>query len=320
MSRGVEGGRPVMERSVVIPVYNAADCLKELHRRLSKSLSGLTGSFEIVLVDDASRDDSWSVIAQIAKEDRRVTAVRLSRNFGQHAAITAGLRECTGDWAVVMDCDLQDPPEDIPRFWSKAQEGFDIVLGRRRERQHSAFRRAAARLYFRLLGIFNRTVFDSSYGSFSIISRRVIDAFLRLGDGSRHYLLMLYWLGFVRADIDYDHGDRFAGRSAYRLRSLIRHALDGLFFQTTVLLRWIIHAGFAVSTLGMLTAAYIVYRYLTSTALPGWTSLAVLILVVGGFTIISVGVAGLYIGEIFEQVKARPLYVVSRRIVRGIEE
>jgi dolichol-phosphate mannosyltransferase len=310
----------VIELSVVIPVYNAAGCLGELHRRLITSVSGLTSSFEIVLVDDGSRDGSWSEVAHIAKEDPRVTAVRLSRNFGQHAAITAGLQECRGQWAVVMDCDLQDPPEDIPRLWSKAQEGFDIVLARRRERQHSVFRQAAARAYFRLLGLFNRTAFDSAYGSFSLISRRVIDAFLRVGDGSRHYLLMLYWLGFARGDIDYDHGNRFAGRSAYRFRSLVKHALDGLFFQTTVLLRWIIYAGFAVSILGMTIALYIIFRYLTHSALPGWTSLAVLILVVGGFTIISVGVTGLYIGEIFEQVKARPLYVVGRRIVRGIEQ
>jgi dolichol-phosphate mannosyltransferase len=308
-----------VELSVVVPVYNAASCMSELHRRLTETLGRLTSSFEIVLVDDGSRDGSWAAIAQLAKEDPRVRALRLSRNFGQHAAITAGLQDCQGAWAVVMDCDLQDPPEEVPRLWQRAQDGVDIVLARRRQRQHSAFRRAAARLYFMLLGLFNRTAFDSAYGTFSIISRRVIDTFLLVEDGSRHYLLMLYWLGFERAAIEYDHGDRFAGHSTYRLRALIKHALDGIFFQTTVFLRWIIYAGFALSMTGLAMAAYIVYRYFRSTALPGWTSLAVLILVVGGCTIISVGVAALYIGKIFEQVKGRPLYVVSRRIIHGVE-
>ena len=132
-----------VELSIVVPVYNAAGCMAELHRRLTAMLNRLTSSFEIVLVDDGSRDDSWGAIAQLAKDDPRIRAVRLSRNFGQHAAITAGLHECQGAWAVVMDCDLQDPPEDIPRLWDRAQEGVDIVLARRRERQHSRFRRAA---------------------------------------------------------------------------------------------------------------------------------------------------------------------------------
>lgn len=309
-----------IEVSVVVPVYNAAGCLSELHRRLTGTLGRLTSSFEIVLVDDGSLDGSWAAIAQLAKDDPRVRALRLSRNFGQHAAITAGLKECEGAWAVVMDCDLQDPPEEIPRLWHRAQEGVDIVLARRRQRQHSLFRRAAARLYFTLLGLFNRTVFDSAYGTFSIISRRVIDTFLRVEDGSRHYLLMLYWLGFERAAIEYDHGDRYSGESTYRLRTLIKHALDGIFFQTTVFLRWIIHAGFLLSATGLALAAYLVYHYFRSGALEGWTSLAVLILIIGGFTIVSIGVAALYIARIFEQVKGRPLFVVSRRIVHGVEQ
>jgi polyisoprenyl-phosphate glycosyltransferase len=310
----------VIDLSVVVPVYNAADCLRELHRRLTDVLSGLNCSYEIVLVDDRSRDASWAVTSGLARADVHVRALQLSRNFGQHAAITAGLAECEGEWAVVMDCDLEDPPEDIPRLWAKAREGFDVVLGRRLHRRHSSLRRLGARGYSWLLARFNRMPTDSAHGTFSVISRRVIDAFLKVGDRARHYLHLLAWLGFDTAHVDYEHGERFAGRSSYRLRSLLRHAADGVFFQTTVLLLWIVYAGFAVATLGGLLAMWVVYEYFSTTLLPGWASLAVLVLVLSGVVIVSVGVVGLYVGKIFDEVKDRPLYVVGRRIVKGVEQ
>jgi dolichol-phosphate mannosyltransferase len=217
-----------------------------------------------------------------------------------------------------MDCDLEDPPEEIPRLYAKALEGWDVVLARRKARHHSLPRRLAARAYFTVLGIFNRTRFDHEYGTFSVITRKVITAYLEMKESARHYLLLLYWLGFPTASVDYEHGTRFAGRSAYGIRRLLQHALDGVFFQTTVLLRWIVYLGFAVALSGFGLAAWLVERYLVRSALPGWTSLAVLILVVGGVIIMSVGVAGLYIGRIFEEVRARPLYVVSETVVDGV--
>jgi dolichol-phosphate mannosyltransferase len=310
----------VIDLSIVVPVYNAEGCLRELHRRLTAALTALGCSYEIVLVDDRSRDASWAVTAALARTDDHVRAVRLSRNFGQHAAITAGLAECEGDWAVVMDCDLEDPPEDIPRLYARAREGFDVVLGRRLRRRHSWARRAGAHVYARLLTSFNRMPTDGAHGTFSIISRRVIDAFLSVGDTARHYLHVLGWLGFETAHVDYEHGERFAGRSSYRLRTLLRHAADGVFFQTTVLLLWIVYAGFAVAAGGALLSVWVVYQYFWHTLLPGWASLAVLVLVLSGAVIVSVGVVGLYVGKIFDEVKDRPLYVVGRRIVKGVEQ
>jgi polyisoprenyl-phosphate glycosyltransferase len=310
----------VIDVSVVIPVYNAEGCLRELHRRLTDTLTGLGCSYEIVLVDDCSRDASWAVTSALARSDVLVRAIRLSRNFGQHAAITAGLAECEGDWAIVMDCDLEDPPEAIPRLWAKAREGYDVVLGRRRHRRHSWLRRTAALTYARLLGLFNRMPIDGAHGTFSVISRRVIDAFLSMGDTARHYLHLLGWLGFDTAQVDYEHGERFSGRSSYGLRALLRHAAAGVFFQTTVLLLWIVYAGFAVAGGGALLAVWVIYEYFSSTLLPGWASLAVLVLVLSGSVIVSVGVVGLYVGKIFDEVKDRPLYVIRRRIVKGVEQ
>jgi dolichol-phosphate mannosyltransferase len=310
----------MVELSVVVPVYGCADCLQALHQRLVGTLERRVGSFEIVLVDDCARDGAWDVIRRLAEQDRRLRGIRLSRNFGQHAAITAGLAECTGERAVVMDCDLQDPPEVIPRLLEKSLAGHDIVLARRKRKQHSLLRRMAASLYFRALGALSGRRFDGEFGAFSLITRPVIDAYLRLRDRDRHYLFILYWLGYDAAAIEYEHAPRHSGASSYSLRALLRHALAGLVFQTTTLLRWIVYLGFLVSAAGVLLAAYLLYVYFALTPPPGWTSLAVLILVLGGFIIIGTGVTGLYIGRIFEQVKDRPLYIIDKRAGRQCQE
>ena len=309
-------GRPV-ELSVVVPVYGCSDGLRELHQRVTDAVRGITDSYEIVLVDDCDNLGSWEVSAQLALQDAAVKAYRLSRNFGQHAAITAGLAQCSGKWAVVMDCDLQDPPEGIPLLYRKALEGYDVVLARRKKKRHSPFRRVAAWLYFKLMSAFSKTPIDGGFGSFSILSRKVVDAFLRFQDRERHFLFILRWVGFRTASIEYEHASRHSGSSSYDLGKLVSHALDGMFFQTTILLRWIVYLGFVVSSAGFLLAAYFVYMYFAHSVTPGFTSLAVLILVIGGFIIMSTGVTGLYIGKVFEQVKGRPLYVIDKSIVNG---
>jgi polyisoprenyl-phosphate glycosyltransferase len=306
---------PDVEISVVVPVYRCAECLRHLHERLDAALAEIPGEHEIVLVDDRSPDASWDVLRELAEQDESVRVVRLSRNFGQHAAITAGLEFARGRWIVVMDCDLQDPPEDIPRLYARAKEGVDIVYARRTGRNDPAFRRFGGRLYFRLLNASLGTDFDPDYGNFSIISRKVRDAFLRFRDKDRHYLMILRWLGFQHASIDVAHAERYAGESAYTMSTLIRFAIDGLFFQSTTLLRWSTYIGFAASLGGVLLAAFFVVRYFLGTTYPGWTSLAVLVLLIGGLTITTIGVTGLYIGKIFTQVKDRPLYVVD--VVEG---
>ena len=306
-----------IELSVVVPVYGCRDCLALLHERVTAAVRTITDSYEIVLVDDCDRQNSWEVVAALGREDPHVSAYRLSRNFGQHAAITAGLAQARGRWAVVMDCDLQDPPEQIPLLYRTALEGNDVVLARRIRKGHSAFRRWASHAYFGLMRIVANARLDGQFGTFSIISRKVIDAFLRFQDQDRHYLFIINWLGFRASTIEFEHGSRAAGESSYTLGALIRHAIEGMFFQTTVLLRWIVYVGFYVSAAGLLLALWYVYQYLVHGLMPGFTSLAVLILLIGGFIIMSTGVAGLYIGKVFDQVKNRPLYLIDEAYVDG---
>jgi polyisoprenyl-phosphate glycosyltransferase len=298
------------ELSAVVPVYGCRDCLEVLHARLTASLEEITPDFEIVFVDDRSPDKAWDLLSGLAERDPHTVAIRLSRNFGQHAAITAGLEAARGDWVVVLDCDLQDPPEEIRRLYAKALEGYDVVYAQRRRMGTSGFRRLGSRFYFKLMNIFAGASFEEA-GSFSIVSRRVVEEFLRFKDRHRHYLLMLQWLGFDTASIEYEQPARHTGKSSYGIRGLVAHALDGLFFQTTVLLRWIVFVGFALSVVGLGLAAYYLITKLTGNAAPGFTSLAVFTLTVGGFIIISTGVTGLYIGRVFEQVRERPLFVVD---------
>jgi glycosyltransferase involved in cell wall biosynthesis len=297
--------------SVVVPVYGCAGCLVALHARLA----GVLGSedWEVVFVDDCSPDGAWTRLEELSDGDERIRALRLSRNFGQHAAITAGLAEARGDWVVVMDCDLQDPPEEIPRLLATAREGYDVVLTQRDRRRQSWHRRLASKAYFRMRNALMGTSMISEYATLSVISRNVVDAFLSLGDVDRQYMLILHWLGFRRTVLPLRQGDRHEGKSSYTLSKLIQVAVDGLFFQTTRLLRWIVLLGFLVAGAGAVLAAAFIVLYFTAKPLPGFTGLAVLTLLVGGFILVSTGIIGLYVGKIFEQVKGRPLYVVERR-------
>jgi glycosyltransferase involved in cell wall biosynthesis len=300
----------VPELGVVVPVYGCGDCLQVLHARLTASLEQITPDYEIVFVDDRSPDDAWDVLSSLAERDPHAVAIRLSRNFGQHAAITAGLEAARGDWVVVLDCDLQDPPEEIRRLYAKALEGYDVVYAQRRRTGTSAVRRLGSRLYFRVMNVFAGASFEDA-GSFSIVSRQVVEEFLRFKDRHRHYLLMLHWLGFDTASIEYEQPARHSGKSSYGVRGLVGHALDGLFFQTTVLLRWVVLLGFGLSALGLIFALYVVVAKLTGSVTPGFASLAIFTLIIGGFIIVSTGITGLYIGRVFEQVRERPLFVVD---------
>lgn len=293
-------------------MYGCRDCLKELHQRLATQLTALTPDHEVILVDDRSPDGSWSALKSIAASDPKVKAIRLSRNFGQHNAITAGLDASQGDWTVVMDCDLQDPPEEIPTMYDAARRGgFDFVLARRESRSHSWFRLLLARVYFKLLNTFMGTRIDGSFGTFSILSRKVVKAYLSLGDRDRHYLFVLQWLGFEQGTVQIEQAPRASGRSSYSLGRLIRHAVRGVFFQTSNVLLYIVYFGFLLAAAGLLLAAYDVYLVATAHPPQGYTSVMVAVIVIGGFIIVSTGVTGLYIGRVFEQVKGRPLYVVD---------
>lgn len=297
--------------SVIVPVYACESCLHQLCVQLEDVMKILTDQFEIIFVDDRSQDNSWVRILSLQSNFPSIKGIRLSRNYGQQIAITAGLAEARGDYAIVMDCDLQDPPSLIPVLYAKLREGYDLVFAKRVTRTHSAFRQLAAKLYFKMLSMVTEEQVDGSYGSFSILSRKVINSFLLFEERERHYLFILRWLGYRIGTVNYHHQERYSGQSSYDLVRLVRHGISGVFFQSTVILRWSITAGFVLAFLGILLATYFLWRYLFRTSLPGWTSLIVLILISTGIILISQGVIGLYIGRIFDQTKRRPLYIID---------
>lgn len=301
--------------SVIVPVYGCGRTLVQLHDRLVLVLEPLVPNFEIVLVDDRGPDSAWTVMRELADMDERVVACRMSRNVGQQLAITAGIEQCRGEYAVVMDCDLQDPPEAIPLLWN-ARLSMDIVYARRKSDHQSTVRLLGNQLYFRLLSWIADCRFDGELGSFSLISRRVMEVFLRFNERDRHYLMILQAIGFETRTIEYERFTRKVGESSYSLNRLLSHAVSGIMFTTTRVLHWTIYAGLAMAVAGILLAVILVGRLMLFTALPGWTSLIVVQLLVGGVLALCIGTTGLYVGRIFDEVRRRPLYFVQDRVCR----
>lgn len=298
--------RPAL--SVVIPVYGCTPALEELYRRLTDVLGGLVESYEIIFVDDRGPDDPWPILTRLAQHDPRVRPFRMSRNYGQQIAITAGLQECRGEYAVVMDCDLQDPPEVIPALWATAQSGVAIVYAKRQAGE-PRLRKLANRLYFFLMDKIVGYKVDPEQGSFSLIARRVIDGYLRFEERERHYLFILRWLGFDSVDVMYARDKRAHGQSGYTFHKLVKHAIEGIFFQSTRFLVWILWLGLATSAVSFVTIFFLILSALAGNPPKGWTSLAIVELLTSGIILIALGGTGLYIARIFENSKRRPLYV-----------
>ena len=297
--------------SVVVPVYGCSACLSTLHARIRAALDALDRNAELILVDDGSPDGSWDVLRALSASDPRVRSIRLSRNFGQHAAITAGLAAASGDWVVVMDCDLEDRPEEIPRLLERAFQGFEIVLTRRARSRQSLPRRLAARTYLRVRRRVIGLDVEADHCTLSVLSRKVVDAFLTVRDVDRQYMLIVHWLGFRRTVVEVEQGERPEGQSAYNLSRLAQVAFDGFFFESTTLLRWVVYLGFLVAFAGTVLSVVLLFVFFFADPPSGYTSLAVLLLLIGGFIIASTGVTGLYIGKVFAQVKQRPLYMIE---------
>jgi len=301
-----------IEISVVIPVYGCCECLNELYKRLATTLSSIADDFEIIMVNDASPDDSWQVITSLAEQDVRVKGINLSRNFGQHYAITAGLDYAKGDWVVVMDCDLQDQPEEIIKLYNKAQEGFDIVFGRRYQRKDYFFKRLGSTVFYKVYDYFTESKIDSSIANFSIISASVVKQLRSLREQNRSYPLFVNWVGFKRADIDIEHAERANGKSAYNLRKLTGLAVDSIISQSNKPLRLSIGFGFFIAFASLFYAGWLVVRYfIYDIPVEGWTSVMVSIYFIGGLLFANMGVLGLYMGKTFNEVKNRPLYLVK---------
>jgi dolichol-phosphate mannosyltransferase len=300
--------------SVVSPVYKAADCLHELHRRLVASLSEITEDFEIILVEDCGGDDSWKIIEELARQDKRVKGMKFARNFGQHFGITAGLDYAEGDWVVVMDCDLQDRPEEIPRLYRKAQEGFDVVLALRSARKDPLFKRLASQAFYWLFRYLSELEYDGDAGNFRIVSRRVVATFREMRENLRLFGGLVTWMGYPTASITVEHGERYAGESGYTFAKLLRLAVDTIIAYSDKPLRITVKFGLGISLIAFVFGLYFLFQTLQhGQPIAGWTSLIVSLYFLSGIIISILGIIGIYLGKVFDEVKRRPLYIISLR-------
>ena len=301
-----------MDISVVIPVYGCRAALPELHKRLCDSLGQITSEFEIILVDDCCPQNSWVEIKKICESDTRVVGIHLSRNFGQIRAITAGLDHAKGDWIVVMDCDLQDRPEAIIELYNKAQEGYDVVFARREERKDSFITKTLSKMFYKVYDYFTDGNFDNAICNFSISKRVVIDNYCRMREQNRAYTMFIKWLGFNQTAIDLKADERFEGKSSYNFRRKMKMAFEVITSQSNKPLLFAIKSGFFIALVAMIYILYLVCRFLfTGNVTAGWTSTIASIYLVGGILLCAIGVVGLYVGNIFNETKNRPLYVIA---------
>ncbi len=304
--------------SVIIPVYGCKECLYELYIRLISILEKLTSNFEIILVDDCSLDNPWLFISDLGKKDLRVKGIRLSKNFGQHQAISAGLDYSSGEWIVVMDCDLQDKPEEIVNLYNKAIEGYDFVLGRRSERKDPFIKKIFSRLFYKLLGYLTDTKQDSAVGNFGIYNRKVIDAICSMKDNFRYFPTMVCWVGFNHTQINIDHAQREIGKTSYSFKKLMRLGLEVIVAFSDKPLRLTVKAGIAISIFALIFAGYTFVQYLSGAIkVLGYTSLFISIWLLAGLIIFLLGMVGLYIGRTFENVKGRPIYIINEKVNVG---
>ena len=303
------------ELSIVIPVFNESELIKELVKRVKSNTETITTDYEIILVDDGSNDSTWSEILREANLEKRVRGLKFSRNFGHHYAITAGLHQSSGKWVVVMDGDLQDRPEVIPQLFKKATEGFDVVFVSRQNRPEKLYYRLAQKVFYWLLRNLSGIDFDSRQANFSIINRKVVEAFKSFPENARFYGSTIKWLGFKRTQIFADHGQRFSGRPSYTLKKRIKLATDIILAFSERPLKFAIGLGTLMSLLSFIFIFWILYRvifleYIISTLV----SLVTVMFFSTGIILIVIGITGIYIGEIFRQVKNRPLYIIEDKI------
>ncbi len=299
--------------SIVVPVYKAQNTLLELVERLLASKPSAFSDIEIVLVDDKSPDDSWLLINQIARKVPQVKGILLSRNFGQHHAITAGLDNCNGDWIVVMDCDLQDQPEEIPKLFEVTQNGFDLVLAKRHQRQDSFIKKLQSRLFYQFYSYLSGVKQDASIANFGIYNRKCIDVFNQMREPMRAFPPMMKWIGFKSCAIDVIHNDRKDGKSTYTFSKLLKLALDISIAYSDKPLRMSIGLGLLMSLGAFGFSLYLLYRYTTGHIIvEGYTSLMVSIWFLSGLVLLFLGISGLYISRIFDASKNRPLYIIDK--------
>ena len=311
---------PAPALSVVIPCYNEAPCLALLHARVSAAARAAVGDdHEIVLINDGSRDDSWPTMQRLAASDPRVVAVNLSRNHGHQLALTAGLDLCRGDQILIIDADLQDPPELLADMRAALVEhNADVVYAVRRRRQgETIFKKATAAIFYRLLDRLTDTEIPLDTGDFRLMSRRALDAFLALPEQARFIRGMVAWIGFRQVPFPYDRQVRAAGQTNYPFAKMLRLAFDAVTGFSTAPLRFASHAGLALTGVSLLLFVYIAIGFLSGSAVQGWTSTMLVVVFLGAVQMFVLGMIGEYIGRIYVEVKRRPLYIVADVIQSG---
>lgn len=299
--------------SIVLPVFNESQTLPALYARLAGVMRRLGESYELVFVNDGSRDGSLDVLKKLAAEDSKMRVVSLSRNFGHQMAITCGLDRARGAAVIVMDADLQDPPELIPTLIERWREGYDVVYAVREERQgESLFKRATAALFYRLIRRLSRVEIPADTGDFRLLSRRAVEGLRATTERNRFVRGLVGWIGYRQTGVRFVREERAAGETKYPFRKMLKFAIDGITSFSFVPLQMATYFGFLISGASFLYIVYaVLQKLLTDRPVTGWTSLMVAMLFLGGVQLITLGIIGEYIGRIYEEVKQRPLYLVD---------
>jgi glycosyltransferase involved in cell wall biosynthesis len=305
--------------SVISPVYKAEKIVDDLVKDVLVSLTSITENFEIILVDDCGPDNSWTKIEENCLKDKRVKGIKLSRNFGQHYAITAGLEAAKGEWIIVMDCDLQDRPDEIPNLYKKALEGYEVVFAQRIARKDSFFKKLGSKLFYSIFSYLTDTKQDSSVANFGIYHKKVVDAILSMQDHIRYFPTMSRWVGFNSAYIPVKHSDRAEGRSSYSFKKLIFLAFNNMIAFSDKPLWLMVKFGAIISFISFVIGVFYIIKFLLGQILePGFTSLILSIWLLSGVIIFMLGIVGIYVGKTFEKSKDRPVYIINKSI--NIEE
>ena len=301
------------EISIVSPVYNGEGIVNELIKRLNSSLSELTDNFEIILVDDGSADQSWEEIKRFCSTNKNIKGIKLSRNFGQHKAITAGLDKAKGTWIVVMDCDLQDKPEEIKKLYQKAQQGYDIVLAKRVKRQDNFFKKLSSRIFYNVFEYLTGVPQDSTVANFGIYHQKVIRILVNdMRESIRVFPMMMRWVGFKITSEEVEHGAGIRTKSTYTFNKLLDLAFNAMLTFSEKPLKLAVKLGLLVTLLALVYGIYTVIRvYQGHIGVAGWPSVIVSIWFLGGVIIFILGIVGLYLGKTFEEVKKRPIYIID---------
>lgn len=300
----------VVTLSIISPVYRAENMVEKLVFEIEKEVSKLGITYEIILVDDRSPDNSWNKMLEIAKKNEKIKVFRLSKNFGQQPTILAGLSKAQGEWAVVMDCDLQDQPKEIIKLYHKAQEGFDIVMAKRTNRQDGFLKKQSSKIFSKIFNYFSDTKMNHEVANFGIYNKKVISEVLKMGDYIKSFPLFIYFVGFNKTTINVEHAERDSGKSNYTFSKLISLAFNAIISYSNKPLKIFVKFGMIISLISFFIGIYNIIMYLGGNiTVSGYSSIIISIWLLSGILITVIGVVGIYIGKVFEQTKNRPPYI-----------